>query len=460
VGRELVLNSAELSLYNYSQLRCGFVDRKTRELSPQFHHTISEQLNSRLSESPRFFALLVVVSTGYGYVLLGDKLAEHIALFVLVSLLAYASVLWAIWYLAALGYAFRFLQSTQHRIETDLGWDKYTPRNSGDPPERIRKLSDAFWLLPGIYHAHAAGLSAFLLLICGAYWWYGRQVLPHSFAISVTAAACGLVLLFSSNLHYLRRFRQKRRSRFSAIFGLQAVWDSTFEEHERAFRSIEVLREMARELAATTDGSQKEMVQVLAALTKVCSEATFDVILLAGNKRGHGAMKIARGMFEISVTAAYLTKNPSEVGDYLSFAAVEAWNHLQSAKKHKAGSVSPELEAQAEIEYKRVRSQFSNDAGRVQRRWTKKSIRQMAEEIGRLNIYDVAYNLASELHHLPISGLIAHELDWTKEALFVARGSLLETVVALYNSSEEIDSSEFESRLNAAIKDFEGTRSG
>jgi hypothetical protein len=34
-----------------------------------FHKTISEQLNARLAESPRFFWALVVVSTGYGYVL-------------------------------------------------------------------------------------------------------------------------------------------------------------------------------------------------------------------------------------------------------------------------------------------------------------------------------------------------------------------------------------------------------
>ncbi len=34
-----------------------------------FHQTISKQLNARLEESPRFFWALVVVSTGYGYVL-------------------------------------------------------------------------------------------------------------------------------------------------------------------------------------------------------------------------------------------------------------------------------------------------------------------------------------------------------------------------------------------------------
>jgi hypothetical protein len=93
---------------------------KEKELLAQFHHTISEQLDSRLSESPKFFGLLVVVSSGYGFVLSKPELSKFILLAALLSL---AAILWAAWYLAALGYAFRFLQSTQHRIEHALDWN-------------------------------------------------------------------------------------------------------------------------------------------------------------------------------------------------------------------------------------------------------------------------------------------------------------------------------------------------
>lgn len=76
------------------------------KLLAEFHHTISEQLNARLSESPKFFGLLIVVSTAYGYVLSKPELSAQKELFVLASLLSYVAVLWASWYLAALGYAF------------------------------------------------------------------------------------------------------------------------------------------------------------------------------------------------------------------------------------------------------------------------------------------------------------------------------------------------------------------
>src|SRR3989304_4467276 len=79
-----------------------------------FHKTISEQLNARLAESPRFFGVLVIAGTAYGYVLLNFKSVDG-RLFILVSIVAYTAVLWSLWYLAALGYAFRYLQNTQHR---------------------------------------------------------------------------------------------------------------------------------------------------------------------------------------------------------------------------------------------------------------------------------------------------------------------------------------------------------
>jgi hypothetical protein len=80
------------------------MDEKDKELLAGFHHTISEQLNSRLSESPKFFGLLVVISTGYGYVLSRDSPCK---LILPATVLALAATLWASWYLAALGYAFR-----------------------------------------------------------------------------------------------------------------------------------------------------------------------------------------------------------------------------------------------------------------------------------------------------------------------------------------------------------------
>lgn len=193
---------------------------KDKELLAGFHHTISEQLNSRLSESPKFFGLLIVVSTAYGYVLSKSDLRCNRELFVLASVLSYSAVLWAAWYLAALGYAFRFLQNSQHLIEHALDWSpgfvpgKEKERTTGEPPNPIKNPLDIFWLLPGIYHAHVAGLVVFLTTICGAFWLYARKWWPYCRVtiIGSIAVFLGLCFICWINWHYFRKFRGRRRS--------------------------------------------------------------------------------------------------------------------------------------------------------------------------------------------------------------------------------------------------------
>lgn len=238
-----------------------------------------------------------------------------------------------------------------------------------------------------------------------------------------------------------------------AIFGTSSVWNSTFESHETSFRNIEDLRSIARDSVAATKDSTQELVKVERALTEICSESMFDVLLLAGNQRGAGAMKIARGMFEISVTSEYLEKNPTDVHDYMDFSAVEVWRHLQTVEKYSPGRVPPKLMNQVEAEYNQVKPYFSNTQGNIRKRWTDKSIKQMADDVGLLNIYEVAYGTAWELHHMPVSGVIGHELNWVKQALFVAYGALLGTVVSLCRVAH-VPEAEFRSRLSAAIANF------
>ena len=182
---------------------------KEKELLAQFHHTISEQLNSRLSESPKFFGLLVVVSTGYGYVLAEPKLCNLVTLATALSL---AATLWASWYLAALGYAFRFLQSTQHRIEHALEWRKFALNSGKTPTSLWRKPWEWFWLLPGIYHAHAVGLCLLFVLICLAFCRYHWDCWSHRFLMKAgfAASSIGVCVIALMNLYYLKKFIVKR----------------------------------------------------------------------------------------------------------------------------------------------------------------------------------------------------------------------------------------------------------
>ena len=169
-----------------------------------FHRTISEQLNARLSESPKFFWAVGLAVTAYGYVLWDyDK---HPGLFPIASLIAYLSILWAIWYLAALGYAFRYLQNAQHRIEDELGWKKYRSKTTGIPPKSIETLGQLFWLFPGIYHAHLAGLVGLSFILYAVFILRASGNIVSVVAISVLLAF-QVVWVLGWNYHYVAKFR-------------------------------------------------------------------------------------------------------------------------------------------------------------------------------------------------------------------------------------------------------------
>jgi VIT1/CCC1 family predicted Fe2+/Mn2+ transporter len=136
---------------------------------------------------------------------------------------------------------------------------------------------------------------------------------------------------------------------------------------------------------------------------------------------------------------------------------VQALRLVQNLEKHMPGKVSPELMKRATDEYEQVKSQFSNSKGKVRQHWSNKSLKQMAEEVGLLSHYEVAYGAASDLHHMPFTGVIGHELNWLREALYVAHGAFLGTAVALYNVVD-VSGTEFGDRLDKAIANLHKTR--
>ncbi len=98
--------------------------------------------------------------------------------------------------------------------------------------------------------------------------------------------------------------------------------------------------------------------EVLRALTSVNNDSMIDVIILAGNRRGAGAMKVARSIFEVSITAEYLAENPAETDLFLDFAHVVAWRHLKGFERMNPGKVPAEHKREAEAEYNRVKGKF------------------------------------------------------------------------------------------------------
>jgi hypothetical protein len=87
---------------------------------------------------------------------------------------------------------------------------------------------------------------------------------------------------------------------------------------------------------------------------------------LALNGYGHDAVRIARGMFENSVNAAYLAKYPAEVRDYLDHHWIRQRRLLDYMRKDDPGLFQMLKQSDIEgidTEYARVVARFTSSNG-------------------------------------------------------------------------------------------------
>jgi hypothetical protein len=127
---------------------------------------------------------------------------------------------------------------------------------------------------------------------------------------------------------------------------------------------------------------------------------------------------IVRPMFEIDVTAHYITKSPAErARQYIDFGAVLNKRKMEACAKHRKSRDAGwregmELEWQhywasrepdVNKKFDAVSSQFTRKEnprkGELFKNWSGKSIRKMAEDVDQLESYDVFYGELSSFTH-------------------------------------------------------------
>jgi len=225
---------------------------------------------------------------------------------------------------------------------------------------------------------------------------------------AVATIIAGIILLA-----YFWRHQKARSTMPDEIvsFGFEDFWPQASKEYADVFHVIARLIAVVNEALDAAEKKPRELLDLsVIALVRMTGFAMNDVMLLCGNGSGIGAMKIVRGMFETSILAEYLIHHPNEVADYVDFGAVLAWRRLHTLKGEKRNSMTPEQVKQLEDEYDSVKARFTTN-GRERNNWTTKSLRKLAEELGRSESYNLVYGLACSLHHANFEGLMGyHEM--------------------------------------------------
>jgi hypothetical protein len=127
---------------------------------------------------------------------------------------------------------------------------------------------------------------------------------------------------------------------------------------------------------------------------------------------------IARTMFELDVTAHYMSQAPAErANQYVGFSAVLRKKQMEACRRHRQ-SPNPEWreamdlvwdaewasrESEIQERYEQVVSRFTHETKKGRTRefnnWSGKSIRQMASDVDHVEAYDMIYTDLSSFAH-------------------------------------------------------------
>ena len=130
---------------------------------------------------------------------------------------------------------------------------------------------------------------------------------------------------------------------------------------------------------------------IVYSLGRLVVEDFMEIILVCANGYGIAGLKLLRPMFEATVTARYLNRNPGETDTFLQYYNVHQRKGINLAKLvgiDVSAYVSPPKQNEIESAYQAIKHQYrwtvckKCRTDREAASWTKKSLVAMAREVG------------------------------------------------------------------------------
>jgi len=153
--------------------------------------------------------------------------------------------------------------------------------------------------------------------------------------------------------------------------------------------------------------------RVVFMLGRLCVEDFMEILVLAGNGYGIGALKILRGMYERAITAWYLHAHPDETENFMDFYWVSQ-HKLARAVTQTFGDILPKDKLdEVERMYREVRDRFmvrACDCGKKQLNytWSKMDFVSMARTVASLGQFIVpAYYIPTQQAHSTVRAILS-----------------------------------------------------
>src|SRR5450631_785361 len=117
------------------------------------------------------------------------------------------------------------------------------------------------------------------------------------------------------------------------ICGYPDQWKAFQQRNPKFLARFENLKNALNLTFARTVDSDSPEERVVFVLGRLCVEDFFEIMQLAGNGYGYGALRLLRSLFERAVTMAFLSENPTQVDAYLNYHAVAKYKLMRALKE-------------------------------------------------------------------------------------------------------------------------------
>jgi hypothetical protein len=214
------------------------------------------------------------------------------------------------------------------------------------------------------------------------------------------------------------------RPRFSAryhcpmeddfICGYPDQWKAFQQRNHKFLARFDNLKNALNLTFVRTIDSESPEERVVFVLGRLCVEDFFEIIQLAGNGYGYGALRLLRSLFERAVTMAFLSENPTQVDAYLNYHAVAQHKLMRALKESFGPTVLPvETLERTEREYLKVKDDYLFEscsqchAKRVHYTWNKLDIVSMARKTDFGSLIVAAYYIPMSHAHSTVQSILS-----------------------------------------------------
>jgi hypothetical protein len=258
------------------------------------------------------------------------------------------------------------------------------------------------------------------------------------------------------------------------IFGFQEQWQEFQRRNDKFLSRIPNLT-AAFALCFHRELEDSEVIdRVVYMLGRECVEDFFEILLLAGNGYGIGALKLLRGLYERAVTLVYLSEHPDEVDSFYNYFPV--WQHkfLEAIRRSYGDTLLPEgVTNEQEQLYRDVRDNYKvtscENCGttRINHTWNKLDLVAMAHKTGALgklivpayyvplsHAHPTARGMVARTEETPSGGIAFNPDSQPKEADSAVRLAHTIMLVVVETQEKHFALNDLKEPLQTCLKDF------